>query len=108
MVPIVSALESLSKAIDNEVRESKKVYVHCHQGIYSPYRRSSLSCLQRDEDRRCCETGKRSQEYSSARSGELAEAYACPKGVRDQGPNKPQTRETINLDSQGNRQRPGR
>lgn len=34
MVPTIAALESLSEAIDREVNNGKKVYVHCHQGVY--------------------------------------------------------------------------
>ncbi len=34
MVPTASALESLSKTIDQEVRSGQRVYVHCHQGVY--------------------------------------------------------------------------
>ena len=34
MVPTPSALESLSKTIDQEVKAGQRVYVRCHQGIY--------------------------------------------------------------------------
>ena len=34
MVPTFETMVSLSKAMDKEVRNGKKVFVHCHQGIY--------------------------------------------------------------------------
>lgn len=34
LVPTVEVLESLSEAIDREVKTGKKVFVHCHKGIY--------------------------------------------------------------------------
>jgi hypothetical protein len=34
LVPTTNDLEFLSRAIDQEVRSGRKVFVHCHQGIY--------------------------------------------------------------------------
>lgn len=34
MVPTTADLEFLSRTIDEEVKSGRKVYVHCHQGIY--------------------------------------------------------------------------
>ena len=34
MVPTTVVLESLSESIDREVNAGRKVYVHCHKGIY--------------------------------------------------------------------------
>ncbi len=34
MVPTVAAMESMAKTIDREIREGRKVFVHCHEGRY--------------------------------------------------------------------------
>jgi predicted protein tyrosine phosphatase len=34
LVPTTADLEFLSKTIDEEVKSGRKVYVHCHKGIY--------------------------------------------------------------------------
>ena len=33
-IPTVAILESLAKTIDREIKAGRKVYVHCHQGVF--------------------------------------------------------------------------